>query len=51
MKWDYLNKKLEITDSNANSLFFSQENNPDQMFKNQLDYFLNSVFNGKRIRK
>ena len=39
MKWDYLNNKLEIIDPNSNSLFFSQENNLDQMFKNQLDYF------------
>ena len=47
MKLDYLNNKLEIIDPNSNSLLFSQENNPDQMFKNQLDYFLNSVFSGK----
>lgn len=46
MKWDYLNNKLEIIDPNSNSLFFKQANNLDQMFKNQLDYFLNSVFNG-----
>ena len=50
MNLDFLDKKIEIVDSEQKTLLFNKEDDLENMFVNQLTYFLKGVFHEDLIK-
>ena len=50
MNLDFLDKKIEIVNPKLETLLFNKEDESDNMFVNQLDYFLKGVFRKDSIK-